>query len=183
MAAATVDMSVLTRSFRTALGENTGQFRKASNDNAVNFSKIVKDISAMFKAQRGDIAELTNAVQESVSESQQTSAKIDSLTSVFREGLTLQSEMKDYLKTISGNIKILNDSVVTMSNQLVGTGTNSLLSALTNPTNGIANSLKIAGIGAAAGAVGAAAVSSMMGGGDIKWVLAKQLLVSKLFLD
>ena len=128
-----VDIGIVTRSFRSALDETAGQFRKAANDNSVNLAKIVKDISAMFKAQRGDIAELTNAVQESVSESQQTAAKIDIQTSIFREFLTMQSEMTTYLKTMSGNVKILNDNVVSLQNAVTQTGPNTLLGGLLNP--------------------------------------------------
>jgi hypothetical protein len=159
--AATVDMGVLSKSFRTALDETAGQFKRASNENSVNFNKIVKDIGGMFKAQRGDISELTNVVQESVSESQQAAAKIDSQNSLVREGLTLQSEMRDYLKTMASNIKTLNDSIVNMSNQMVSSAPNGLLGGL---STGIANALKVAGIGAGAVA-GGAAINSLMGGG------------------
>ena len=156
-----VDIGIVSRSFRSALDETAGQFKRAANENSANLTKIVKDIGSMFKAQRGDITELTNAVEESVSESQQVANKIDSQTTIFREILSFQSEMAGYLKTISANIKFLNDNTVALTNSITGSGVNSLSNVL---SGSLTNSLKLLGFGTVAG-VGIGAAVNTLGGG------------------
>lgn len=159
-----VELAEISRSIKSAMGESAGQFRQAAAASVTNLSKIVKDIAGNFASQRKDIMELHNTIQESEYNTQATNDKIDGLTRVFQESLSIQTTMLGEMRDVSKNIRILNRNVESMnsniSNNLVGNATGNVLSSLTNGFSNVA-----AAIGTMAVAGGAAAYFGGGGGG------------------
>jgi hypothetical protein len=166
---ATADISLLSKTIRSSMGEASGEFRKAAANSNV-MSKVVKDISNIFNAQRKDIAELSNIMSENAYEAEQASAKMDNLSSLFREMISIQASTQGTMREVSFGIKNLNDQMYNLinSNSTIGTGITGLGSVFNTVGESIINTLKtltIGAIGGVAGAVGAAGVGAMMGGG------------------
>jgi hypothetical protein len=165
---ATADISLLSKTIRSSMGEASGEFRKAAANSNV-MSKVVKDISNIFNAQRKDIAELSNIMSENAYEAEQASSKIDNLSSLFREMISIQASTQGTMREVSFGIKNLNDQMYNLinSNSTIGTGITGLGSVFNTVGDTIVNTLKTLTLGAAAatlGAAGAAGVSAMMGG-------------------
>lgn len=162
---ATAELADVSRSFRSVMGESAGQFRQAAAASAANLSKIVKDLATTFSSQRKDIIDLHNTIAEGQYASEQTNEKVDGLTRIFQESVSLQTSMLGSLNNISKNIKILNDTTESMSrslnNSLVGQGTTSVISSLASGFSNVATALGAAAVG---GAMGYGA-SQMFGGG------------------
>lgn len=154
---AAVELLEVSRSIRSAMGDSAGQFKQAAAASNANLSKIVKDIATTFASQRKDITDLHNTISESQYTTEQTNEKIDGLTRVFQETVSIQTSMLGELKSISRNIKILNDNTESMnrnlSNNLVGQGGNSILNSLTTGFSSVATALGAAAVGGAVGYV------------------------------
>jgi hypothetical protein len=166
---ATADISLLSKTIKSSMGEASGEFRKAAANSNV-MSKIVKDISNVFNAQRKDIAELSNIMSESAYEAEQTSSKIDNLSSLFREMISIQASTQGTMREVSIGIKGLNDQIYSLLNlnSNMNTGITGLGGIFGTVGDTIVNTLKtltLGAAGAAVGAAGAAGVSAMMGGG------------------
>jgi hypothetical protein len=154
---ATAELAEVSRSLRSVMGESAGQFRQAATASSASLSKIVKDLANTFSSQRKDIIDLHNTIAEGQYASEQTNEKVDGLTRIFQESVSLQTTMLGTLNNISRNIKILNDTTESMNrslnNSLVGQGSNSVLGSLT------------AGFGNVAAAIGGMAVAGAIGYG------------------
>lgn len=150
MAEAALDLRALSRTFE----KSNQDFRKAANDNSNNLSRIVKDIAKTFAQQRRDIASIEDAITESVSEQQATSAKVDRLANIFGESISLQSQMVVQLKNIASGMNAVNDNVVQMSNA-IGNPSNPIQGSLLGTLSGMA-------IGGTAGAVAGAGAGAIM---------------------
>jgi hypothetical protein len=151
---ATVELAEISRSLRSVMGETAGQFRQAAREGNASLEKVVKDIAKTFAAQRKDLTELVNSIEEGTHESQQTASKIDTLTSLFQESVSLLTSMREDMKLMSNRIKILNDSTVSLNNNinqsLVG-GTNSVLSGITNMSSSVTKAIGTIAVAGAAG--------------------------------
>lgn len=157
---AAVELLEVSRTIRSAMGESAGQFKQAATSSNANLNKIVKDIATTFASQRKDITELHNTISEGQYSAEQTNEKIDGLTRVFQESLSIQSNMLGEMRSISKNIKILNDNTESMNrnlnNSLIGTGTGSILSSLNTGFSNVAVAL------------GGAALATALNPGDNK---------------
>ena len=91
------EIALISREIRSSIGEASGEFRKAAS-NSNMMSKIVRDIANIFNAQRADIADLTNVMSDSAYEAEQTSSKMDYLSSLFREMISIQANSQGVLK-------------------------------------------------------------------------------------
>jgi hypothetical protein len=165
--AASEDISILSKSIRSSMGEATGEFRRAAANSGA-MSKIIKDLSSVFNAQRRDIAELSNTISESAYEAEQTSSKMDHLSNLFREMISIQSNMQGIMREVSAGIRSLDNSIFSL-NQNVTTGLNSgftgLGSSLVGLGDSIVNALKTLALGAVGGAIGAAGYEAVTGAG------------------
>jgi hypothetical protein len=166
------DLSVVTRSVRLAMGESAGQFRDAASAHVGNLTKIVKDLARSFVDQRERIADLANNIEENAYETQQTNSKLERQTGVFQESLSLQTSMFGEMKNVSDGIRILNNSIEQLNNNLyqalVGPGGGSLLGGLTAAIGGLPDAIKAVGafaLGAAGVAAGGYAASQFAGKG------------------
>lgn len=123
---AEISLAEVTKSFRSAMGETAGSFRKAANDNNAVIGKITKDLSKMFSQQRAAMSALNDNIEEVAQHSQQTSIKVDKLSTILSESVTVQSQMLGELKKISSGISILDNSMNQMQNSISGLGNNTV---------------------------------------------------------
>lgn len=123
---AEIGLAEVTKSFRSAMGETAGSFRKAANDNNAVIGKITKDLSKMFGQQRAAMSALNDNIEEVAQHSQQTSIKVDKLSNILSESVTIQSQMFGELKKISSGISILDNSMNQMQNSISGLGSNTV---------------------------------------------------------
>jgi hypothetical protein len=144
------------------LGNSQRQFRQAANENNRSIGKFAKDISSMFDSQRRSSNSLNNAINDSISESQQTASKIDTTNSLLQESVSLLSSMVGELKNLRVGIRNLAVSLSQSGGGLSGSGGG----AAPTPT-GAAGALGSASTGMlgkiSAGSVGIA--TALVGGG------------------
>lgn len=115
------ELAQVSNSIRNAMGEGVGGFRKAALDSSAQINRIVKDIAKTFAEQRKDMASLENAIQDSVHEAEQTTSKIDRLSVIMQESISIQTNMFGELKNISSNMRLTNQEIAQMSN-IIGSG-------------------------------------------------------------
>ena len=94
------------------LGSSQRQFRQTANENNRTIGKFAKDISSMFDSQRRSSNSLNNAINDSISESQQTASKIDSTNNLLQESVSLLSSMIGELKNIRVNLRSVTDFLI-----------------------------------------------------------------------
>jgi hypothetical protein len=164
----------IARSSRS-LESSQRQFKQTANENNRSITKIVKDIATTFAAQRKDSADISNAINESIVQSQQTASKVDATNGLLQESVTLQSMMVNELKNMRIGIRNLGEKINQFVN-LLGGGSNPGGGGGPTPTSGntprvgggrgsAARNLAMAGAGV--GAVGTAAylgIQALTGG-------------------
>jgi uncharacterized coiled-coil protein SlyX len=131
-------------------------------------SKIIKDLSSVLNAQRRDIAELSNTMSESAYEAEQTSSKMDHLSNLFREMISIQSNMQGVLRDISAGIRSVDNSIFSLNQNMssgLTNGFSGLGTSLTGLGDNIISALKTLAIGAVGGAIGAAGYEAATGAG------------------
>jgi hypothetical protein len=176
MAIEAQELTAIKSSISVAMSGSAGQFRQAATAGAANMTKIVKDISNIFAAQRKDLAELTNVMNETLHEMEQTNSKFDNLERVFEESVSIQNAMQGELKNISKVMKNMTDSIYQLDRNIqssLTSGPNSLLGGLSSVftsglggvTGKLGEILLKVGVPVAAGAAGAAGYNYMTGGG------------------
>lgn len=176
MAIEAQELTAIKSSISVAMSGSAGQFRQAATAGAANMTKIVKDISNIFAAQRKDLAELTNVMNETLHEMEQTNSKFDNLERVFEESVSIQNAMQGELKNISKVMKNMTDSIYQLDRNIqssLTSGPNSVLGGLTSVftsglggvTGKLGEILLKVGVPIAAGAAGAAGYNYMTGGG------------------
>lgn len=165
--AETADLSQISNAIRTSMGEFLIGFRQAAADNNNNLTRVVKDIARSFADQRKEIASLSNTIEQDLAETEQLSAKVSTLTSIFQESVSVQTTMLGELKSLTSGVKILNDSTEQLNNSIIGGGNSvtGLLGGILRAFDFIPGAFKAAVAGLTLGAVGSSAYNLMGGGG------------------
>jgi len=125
----------IARSSRS-LESSQRQFKQTANENNRSITKIVKDIATTFAAQRKDSADISNAINESIVQSQQTASKVDATNGLLQESVTLQSMMVNELKNMRIGIRNLGEKINQFVN-LLGGGNNPAGGGGITPPGGI----------------------------------------------
>ena len=141
--------SSLTRilqSVRSATAASSENLRTYADQNNSNVQRILKDIHRVFTSNARQNANINSSIEESVSETQRFSSKMDGTNNLLQQTLSIQSVMLSELKALNGSMR-------------------SLISASFNNRGGLFGG----GMGGLSGAAAAA-----LGAGGAAWWLANR---------
>ena len=117
--------SSLTRilqSVRSATAASSENLRTYADQNNSSVQRILKDIHRVFTSNARQNATINSSIEESVSETQRFSGKIDGTNNLLQQTLSIQSVMLSELKSLNGGIRSLINASFNNNRGLLGGG-------------------------------------------------------------
>jgi Phage tail lysozyme/Peptidase M15/D-alanyl-D-alanine carboxypeptidase len=87
--------------------ESVTSFRQAANDNTQSMANFAKDLNSYFSKQKNDLQNLTDAIETSVTETENVARKIDNTNQLLQNSINIQRQMLGELTRVSGTLNDL----------------------------------------------------------------------------
>lgn len=163
------ELSQLSGTIRSAMGDSAGQFREAAERGNANLSKIMGTIAAAIKAQRQDLNDLQNVLQENESVSERNSSTLQAIQSELQDINSGIHDMATGIKNMARGIANVDNSIFRLNQDLQSSIGQSLLPGLLTGLSGTAVSIvkgiTALAVGGLAFGAGKTAMDFMTGGG------------------
>lgn len=143
------ELSQLSNTIRSAMGESAGQFRDAADRGNANLVKILGTVAAAIKAQRQDLAELQNVLSENESVSERNSSTLQAIQTELQDINSGIHDMATGIKNMARGIANVDNSIFRLNQDLQSSIGQSLLPGLLTGLSGTASSI-VKGIAALA---------------------------------
>jgi len=87
--------------------ESVTSFKQAANDNTQSMANFAKDLNSYFSKQKNDLQNLTDAIETSVTETENVARKIDNTNQLLQNSINIQRQMLGELTSVSGTLNDL----------------------------------------------------------------------------
>jgi hypothetical protein len=135
------ELSQLSNTIRSSMGETAGKFRDAAERGNNNLAKILGTVAAAIKAQRQDLAEMQNVLSESESVSERNASTLQSIQAELQDINSGIHDIATGMKNMARGIANVDNSIFRLNQDLQSSIGQSLLPGLLTGLSGTATSI------------------------------------------